>query len=167
KDYRQPERFEGLLPVLHRERGDTIYQMPQRTMSMAHVLHAGEALAPVPAGVPANAGVMRFVAAIEDPGQSVAQCEWQRSGKARIRTHLERGDEVIVQVAYVPGWKAKVGGASRQVLADGIGFVLIRPRCEGDCEIDLEWTGPRDVYFAALVSLVGLVIAGWLIARQV
>jgi hypothetical protein len=167
KDYRKPGRFEGLLPVLHRERGDTIYQIPQRTASLAHVLHAGEALAPVPSGVPGNADVTRYVNAIESPDRPDARCDWLRSGKARIRARLERGDEIIVQAAYVPGWKAKVGGAARPVLADGIGFVLIRPQCEGDCEINLEWSGPSDIYLSALISLAGLVLAGWLMARQV
>jgi hypothetical protein len=104
---------------------------------------------------------------IEAAGRPEAQCEWLRSGKARIRAHLDRGDEVVVQMSYAPGWKAKVGGAGRPVLADGIGFVLIQPQCQGDCEIDLRWTGPRDIYFAALVSLAGLAFAGWLIVRQV
>lgn len=44
KDYNQPERFESLLPKLHRERGDTIYRIPQRTSSLAHAIHRGEAV---------------------------------------------------------------------------------------------------------------------------
>jgi hypothetical protein len=160
-----------MLPVLHRELGDTIYLIPQRTASLAHVLHAGEAAPAAPSGVPGNGvpgnlEVTRYVEAIEDPGRAEAQCEWLSSGKARIRTRLASGDAVGVQVAYFRGWKALVRGEPRPVTADGIGFVLIRPECEGDCEIALQWTGPSDLYVAALVSLVALGLTGWLLARR-
>jgi hypothetical protein len=37
-----------------------------------------------------------------------------------------------------------------------MGFILIHPECEGDCEIDLRWTGPGDLWLAAFVSLAPL-----------
>jgi hypothetical protein len=163
KDYQKPERFEGVVPTLHRERGDVIYQIPQRSASLAHVLHAGEATAVQPTGLATEADLGRYVAAIEDPARPEALCDWRDPGQARIHAKLGRGDLVSVQVAYFSGWKAKVGGQSRKVQADGIGFILIQPDCEGDCEIDLNWTGPRDIYFAAFVSVVGLAITGLLL----
>jgi hypothetical protein len=165
KDYQKPERFEGVVRALHRERGDVIYQVPQRSASLAHVLHAGEATAVQPTGFATEADVVRYVAAIEDPARPEALCDWLDPGNARIRAKLVRGDLVSVQVAYFSGWKAKVDGQSRKVQADGVGFILIQPGCEGDCEIALQWTGPRDIYFAAFVSIVGLAITGLLLRR--
>lgn len=165
KDYQQPERFERVATVLHRERGDVIYQIPQRTVSLAHVLHAGEAAAVQPTGLATDADVVRYTAAIEDPARPEAQCDWRDSGNARIHAYLGRGEMVSVQVAYFKGWKAEVKGQARPVRADGIGFILIEPACEGDCEIDLHWTGPRDIYVAALVSIVGLALAAIMIVQ--
>ncbi|HJZ98021.1 MAG TPA: hypothetical protein VKE70_16035 [Candidatus Solibacter sp.] len=162
KDYVQPERFEGVVPALHREHGDVIYRIPQQTDSLAHVLHPGEATAVQPTGLATDADVVRYVAAIEDPMRPQAQCDWSDPAHARIRANLATGDMVSVQVAYFRGWKAMVRGASRPVQADGIGFMLIQPQCQGDCEIDLEWTGPSDLYVSAFVSIVGLAIVALL-----
>src|SRR5256886_2554961 len=83
KNFHQPERFDAVLPVLHRELGDTIYAIPQRTASLAHVLHADEAAPAAPSGVPGNLEIMRYVDAIEDPRRAEAQCWWLNSGKPR------------------------------------------------------------------------------------
>jgi hypothetical protein len=163
KDYLQPERFESVATALHREHGDVIYQIPQRSASLAHVLHAGEDTVVQPAGLASDADIVRYTAAIEDPARPEAQCGWTDSGNARIRARLEKGDLLSVQVAYVSGWRASVGGKSRTVRADGIGFVVIEPQCEGDCEIDLHWTGPGDYYVTALASIVGLALAAIMI----
>jgi len=165
KDFKEPERFDAAATALHRELGDTIYQIPQRNDSLAHVLHTGEAAPVQPAGVALDSDVVRYAAAIEDPGHPEAQCAWPDPGHARIRATLSRGDVVSVQMEYVHGWKASVGGQSRRVRADGIGFVLIEPECEGDCEIDLQWTGPWDYYVTAFVSLAGLALAAVLLWR--
>ena len=158
KDYLQPDRFEGVVPALHREHGDVIYQIPQRSESLAHVLHAGEATAVQPTGLATDVEVVRYVSAIEDPLRPEAKCDWSDPAHARIRANLAPGDVVSVQVAYFRGWKAKVRGESRPVQSDGIGFILVQPQCQGDCEIDLEWTGPSDLYVSAFVSIAGLAI---------
>jgi hypothetical protein len=165
KDYKEPERFQGVVPELHRERGDVIYQVPQRSASLAHVLHAGEATTLQPTGIATEADVIRYVAAIEDPGRPEAQCTWSDPGHAIIRANLSKNDVISVQVAYFSGWKANSGGRPRTIFADGIGFILIRPECDGDCKIDLHWTGPSDYYIAALVSLAGLAIVALLLRR--
>jgi hypothetical protein len=138
-----------------------IYQIPQRSASLTHVLHPGEATAVQPSGLATDADVVRYIAAIEDPARPEARCEWSDAGNARIQARLSRGDAISVQTAYVRGWKATVSGESRRVPADGIGF----NECEGDCEIDLRWTGPADIYLAALVSIIGLAITGLLLCR--
>jgi len=116
-----------------------------------------------PTGIATQADVDRYVAAIEDPVRAEAECSWTDPGHARIRARLGRGDEISVQTAYFSGWKAKVRGESRRVRADGIGFVVIEPECEGDCEIELAWTGRWDNWWSAAMSLVGLGVTVWLL----
>jgi hypothetical protein len=166
KDYQQPERFASVLPVLHQERGDTIYAIPQRTASLAHVIHAAEIIPPGPRGVPDSTAVVRYASAIEDPARPEAQCDWTTPGKARIHAQFLDGDAVSIQVASQAGWKAWIEGRRQAVTADGLGFVLIRPDCRGDCTIALEWTGPSDFYLSAVVSLLALGVAAWLIIRS-
>jgi hypothetical protein len=155
KDFLAPERFDGLLPVLHRERGDTIYAIPQRGESLAHIVRPEEVTPAGTAPGSADAAAARYVAAIEDPARPIAQCDWNGSS-AHIRMHLEPGDLVSVQAAYFDGWKAFVQGHPRAISADGLGFILVHPECQGDCAIDLRWTGPWDLWLSAFVSLAAL-----------
>jgi hypothetical protein len=157
KDVREPERFEGKLPVLHRERGDTIYAIPQRSRSLAHVIRPGEE--------PVRVDMLPYTTAIQDPARPIAHLEWLRGGSARIRAPLSRGDLVSVQVAYVKGWKASIAGVPQPVAPDGVGFMVIRPECQGDCEILLRWTHPWDFALAAGISLLSLAAAAVLFAR--
>lgn len=149
KDFQKPGRFD-VLSVLHREHGDTIYAVPQRTASLAHVIR--------PEDAPTALDRSRYVAAIESPARAEAVCQWRDASHARIRARLSPGDAISVQTAWFRGWKASNATVER----DGIGFLLLRPSCQGDCTIDLRWTGPWDYDFAAFVSLAGIAVAVWL-----
>jgi hypothetical protein len=166
KDFHVPERFDALLPVLHRERGDTIYAIPQRSASMAHVVRPGEAPAPRAAGLPDPAEIARYVAAIQDPSRAVAECNWVRSGTAVIRSHLSGAEAVSVQTAWFRGWKATLSGKEIPVTKDGFGFVLLHPECQGECEIRLTWSGPWDFWPSAFTSLVALGVVIWMIWKR-
>ena len=155
KGIRLPERFEGVLPVLHREHGDTIYAIPGRH-SLAHVLRPAD-LAPLRPGQQVQfADVKRYAAAITDDSLPGATFEWLQGGTARIRTNLRKDNMVSVQVAWFRGWKASVHQQSIPVSADGLGFLLLKPGCEGPCEITLSWTGRPDQPFAAGISILAL-----------
>jgi hypothetical protein len=167
KDFLAPERFDQALPALYREHGDTIYAIPQRSQSLAHSLRPEEV--PPSGTTPARAddAAARYVAAIEDPAaRPIANCDWTGSS-AKIRAHLGPGDLVSVQAAYFNGWKAFVNGVPKTVSADGIGLILVHPECQGDCVIDLRWTGPADFWPAAFVSFAALALCVWLFAHHV
>src|SRR5665811_574626 len=40
KPFVHPHKFDGVLPLLWRDRGDSIYEVPSRTLSLAHVIPA-------------------------------------------------------------------------------------------------------------------------------
>ncbi len=155
KDFRDLPRFDRNFPVLHTEHGDTIYQVRPPGATLAHVLHPGE-----PIGAKADfADVRRYVDAINSrPGASFT---WQHGGEARISAPLSAGDLISVQVAWFPGWKAWVNGAQKPVIRDGIGLIVIDPQCQGTCDITLRWTGPRDLPFAAAITILALLTALW------
>jgi hypothetical protein len=161
KDIRTPERFEGVLPLLHRENGDAIYAVLPPGASLAHVVRPGELVPRRPGGKFAYPDILRYAQAAGDTTRPPADFAWRSGGKARIRANLHPGDLVSVQIAWFPGWKAAIHGRAQPISADGMGFVTIQPECQGDCLIDLAWTGPSDLPMAAAVSLATLV---WLLA---
>ena len=163
RDIKAPERFAPLLPVLHREHGETIYGVPQRGTSLAHVLRPGENARIPDWHEAARAEVVKYVDAIEDDSRPAAAFEWSGPSTARIRATLRRDDLVSVQIAWFAGWKAAANGQARAVSADGLGLILIRPECEGNCEITLRWTGPRDLTACAWIAGVALLLTAALL----
>jgi hypothetical protein len=162
KDIQSPERFDAFLPVLHRQLGDTIYAVPQRSPSLAHVLRPGEA---IPATATPNE-VYNYSLVIEDATRPAADFQWLGDGVARIRAELTPTDLVSVQVAWFSGWKAWVGERRIPISADGLGLQVLHPGCQGACEITLRWTGRPDTVPAALVSLAALAFLGVLLVRN-
>ncbi len=165
KDIRVPERFERLLRPLHKQNGDTIYAVFDGPSSLAHVLRPGEPVPPVPPQRLNGSDVVRYAGIVSDASRPPAAFEWIRSSAARIRAQLRRDDVVSVQVPWFKGWKAFAGVSERPVSRDGLGFMLIEPRCEGACEITLRWTGRPDQPFAAGISIATLVLLAVLIYR--
>jgi hypothetical protein len=161
KEIKVPLRFDAFLPVLHREMGDTIYAVPQRSTSLAHVVHPGET-------VPSTATpyeVYAYSKAIEDPARPAADFQWFDDGVARIRVDLTPADLLSVQVPYFSGWKAESGGRGIPITADGLGLQVLHPSCSGACEITLRWTGRPDTVPSAVVSMAAVALLGVLIAR--
>ena len=164
KDIQQPERLEPLFPVLHRERGDTIYAIPQRTKSLAHVIRAEDVVpTPLPHLRASSPAVIRYAAALQDESRPLASFDWMSGGKARIAANLTAQDLISVQVAWFNGWRARANGRSIPITEDGIGFQVLHPACQGACEITLEWSGPPDRWPTAVLSLLALAGAAMLL----
>ena len=166
KDIRAPERFDGVLPLLHRENGDAIYSVLPLGTSLAHVLRPGELVPHGPPGKFAYADILKYARANVDAARPAAAFEWRGGARARIRANLGPGDLLSVQVAWFPGWKAAVHGQPKSVSADGMDFLVIQPQCQGDCEIDLTWTGRGDLPLAAMVSVATLALLAFLAFRR-
>lgn len=166
KDIRVPQRFEGALPLLHRENGDSIYSVLPRGASLAHVVRPAEL---VPVRTPPKfeyPDIQRYAQATMDGARAPASFEWTGASRARVRAKLQAGEVISVQIASFPGWKATVGGRPIPVSADGMGFVVLQPGHEGECEVDLAWSGRGDYLASAMVSLGALGIIVMMIWRR-
>jgi hypothetical protein len=166
KDIRAPERFDGMLPLLHRENGDSIYSVLPLGASLAHVVRPEELVPPHARGNFAYADIRKYALATSDAARPAAAFAWRGGGTARIRANLHPDDLLSVQVAWFPGWNAAVHGKPVAVTPDGMGFMVIQPHCQGECEIDLAWTGPRDLPLAAAVSLATLGLLAFMAFRR-
>jgi hypothetical protein len=162
KDIQAPQRFGAMLPVLHRGLGDTIYAVPQRSPSLAHVVRPGET-------VPASATpyqIYDYSLVIEDPARPSADFQWLGAGVARIRAQLTRADLISVQVPWFSGWEAWVENRRIPISVDGLGLQVLHPACEGLCEITMRWTGRPDRIPSAIVSLAALGFLAGLVWRN-
>ncbi len=161
KPYRNPRKFEGVLPVLWHAEDDTIYGIPQRSTSLAHVIPAAAAISRPPANGLDVDRLTEFVAALEDPGLPLADMRWLRSGQAHISAPVEPGEVVAVQVTYDQGWKAVANGRPAAIVRDGIGLMVLHPDCHGSCEIDLTFEGGLErklCWFASLLVTLGTLL---------
>jgi hypothetical protein len=140
KPFTKPRKFEGMLPVLWREDDTTIYRVPQRFASLAHVMRPDQLVQRAPIHGLDTDDVQRFVTAL-DLASTPAVMEWRGTNRARIRVLLKPGEIVSTQINYHPGWHATVNGGNRTVQADGIGLMVVNPNCLGDCEIILDYDG--------------------------
>ena len=166
KGIQAPERFDGALPLLHRENGDSIYSVLPLGTSLAHVVRPEELVPHRGPGLFVFSDIRKYARATGDAARPPATFEWRGGGSARVRANLHPDDLLSVQVAWFPGWNAAVHGKPVAVTPDGMGFMVIQPHCRGDCEIDLAWTGPRDLPLAAAVSLATLGLLAFMAFRR-
>jgi hypothetical protein len=129
-----------MLPVLWREDDTTIYRVPQRFTSLAHVMRADRLVRRRPIHGLDTDEVRSYVAALDSASQP-ALLEWRGSNQARIRAVLAPGEIVSTQINYHPGWHAIVKGRMAAVRSDGIGLMAVDPNCIGDCEVTLQYDG--------------------------
>lgn len=169
KPYVHPHKFDGVLPVAWREGDDTIYDVPVRSRSLAHVIPANAVVQRAPIHgldtLPAEA----YVAALEDPRYPVADFQWHGLSDAEVRADSAAGQVISVQVTYDRGWEAWSQGRRLAIRRDGLGQMIVVPPCPGPCEITLRYTGGWETALQRGMSLFAMLIAGlyaWLAHRS-
>jgi len=165
KPYAHPSKFEGLLPVLWRMDDVTMYRIPQRTPSLAHVVSAAAIVAHPPKQAADIAELESYVRALDDSSLPVAEMHWEGSNRVRVRTTAGQGQAISIQISYHPGWHARAGGHVIPLHADALGLMWLDPKCQGSCDVDLDYDGGwelrlcRYLSFAAIATLILLPLA--------
>jgi hypothetical protein len=167
KPFVNPRKFDGLLPVLWREGDDTVYGVPARSDSLAHAMGPDDLVGHIPVSGLDLAEVRRFVAALDSPSYPAAPWRWTSQHSAEIRAELSPGQVVSTQVTWRPGWNATVGGVARPVSKDGLGFLVVRPACQGPCTIEVSFDGGAEWRITCLLSLAVMLLALGLAVREV
>jgi hypothetical protein len=153
------DKFHGVLPELWRNGGDAIYGVPQRSISLAHVILPGDVASRPPINVEDVEPVRKLDLALADASLPDAEFAWRGQGAARIFGILKPQHLVFVQESYHPGWIAMVNGQPRPIRRDGLGFMVIEPHCEGPCEIELSFDGGAEMHLAKIARLLGIAAA--------
>jgi hypothetical protein len=159
KPFAHPTKFEGLLPVLWQEDDVTIYRVPQRTPSLAHVIREDAIVREIPRSATDVAPFERYVASLDDTAMPEARFQWMGRNRIEVETTAATGQVVSIQVSYHPGWHATVNGQRRRIERDGLGLMWIRPEGTGPCRIALEYGGGWQLgmcRFIGAAALLGL-----------
>jgi hypothetical protein len=167
KPFRNPKKFDGLLPELWREGDDVIYRIPRRSNSLAHVVRPSDLPPRHPEGGLDMDPVRHYVAALDDPALPAASMTWQSHDRALIQAQMQTGQVVSVQATYHPGWHASVNGAPRPVKPDNLGQVVIEPDCQGQCTIEYLFSPGLDLQICRLLSGICLGFGLIWVARDI
>jgi hypothetical protein len=156
-----PTKFDGLLPVLWSEDGVTIYRVPQRSTSLAHVIPPAAIARHDARDVLSYDELEKYVAALDDPTLAPAEIQWESFHQFHVRTTARLDQVVSVQTSYHPGWHASVNGREAAITRDGLRFLVIHPKCDGPCEIEMTYDGGWEYKLCRLLSaltILGLIL---------
>ena len=159
-----PRKFDGILPLLWRSQAGSIYEVPARSSSLAHVIPASAIVTRTPVHGLDIAPVEAYVAALEDPALPPAPFRWKNLSEAEIDATVSPGQVIAVQVTYERGWEAWANGKPQRVFGDAIGQMVIEPDCLGPCRISLRYTGGWEHRATRAMSLAAMLVAavlGW------
>lgn len=164
--YRYPAKLHEL-PELWRDGAEAIYEVPRGRKSLAHALRPSDLLKQAPPAYDARP-LEPFLAALEDRSLPEAEFRWRGAGAASISANLRPEHLLYAQIAWDEGWRASVNGASRRTWPDALGQMVVEPRCDGPCTVEVLWDGGAEMRVARVVSPVALV-AGmvWILLGEI
>lgn len=166
KPFVNPQKFEGVLPVLWRQSGDTIYAVPSRNESLAHVVPASSLVRDMPVHGLDVGEIEAYVHELEDPAMPDAALVWPNRHTVEIQAEIRHGQALSVQETYTPGWRASVNGREQPVLRDGLGLMALEPGCDGPCYVTLTYDGGAERRLTSGLSLLALLsLAAYLAIR--
>jgi hypothetical protein len=162
KPFANPRKFDGILPVLWREGGDTVYGVPARSDSLAHVMAAGDLVRDPPVNGLDTAELEKYVAALENPAYPEATWRWTSRHSAVVDADVAPGQEISTQVTYAPGWRA----TGAQAFPDGLGLMALKPAGNGPCEIMLTYDGGAEWRVTCCLSGAAMFAAACLVVLR-
>ncbi len=165
KPFVHPRKFDGVLPVIWHEDGDTIYAVPQRSDSLSHVIPEQDVVWRHPRHGLDVGPMLPYVKALDDPALPLTREETPDFNHIRVDTQIPPHCVLVFQMNYHPGWRASIGGVRQQTFADGIGLLVVRPTCQGQCTIDMEFAGSTEYHVTetcAVIAVLGVFV--WLLA---
>jgi hypothetical protein len=152
KPYAHPESFARILEPLWSEHDTTIYRVPARSASYAHVVPASTLVR----RKPDQQQLARYVGALNDPAMPLASWHWLGHSAADIHAVARSGEAVSFQITYAPGWRATINGAPVALPSDGLGLSYLEPPHPGPSHIELRFVGSWEEWFCRVASYIVL-----------
>jgi hypothetical protein len=154
-DYVHPDRLHTLRE-LWRDGPEVIYAVPRLNRSLAHAVRPSD----LPQEAPPNyypKPLEPYLAALDDPSLPQAIFRWAGGSAASIAADLRPEHLLSIQVAWDEGWKARVNGEPRPIWGDKLGQIVVEPRCNGTCTVELLYDGGRQMRLARILSMAAFV----------
>jgi hypothetical protein len=153
KGFKHPDKFEGLLPVLWRSDGVTLYRVPVERPSLAHVIPSS-AVVRSPPRDPADIAPMKpYLDAIDDPALPAAPMTWEGRNRIHVHTTISPGQALSLQISFHRGWHATANGRRVLVQRDALHLTWLEPVCDGPCDVQLDYDGGREIRLSRYLSV--------------
>jgi hypothetical protein len=164
--YAHPDKLHAL-PVLWRDQTEVIYAVPRGTASLAHAVRASDLVMETPISYELKTA-RTYLAALEDPSLPPADFRWTGTGAAHITGNFGPEHLLSVQVTFDEGWHASVNGSPRRIWSDKLGQIVVEPRCDGACSVDLVYDGGAEMRLARVASVAALAGGGlWILLGSI
>jgi len=153
--YAHPDKLHAL-PVLWRDDTEVIYAVPRGSSSLAHAVRAADLPAAHPVAYISDS-IRGYLAALDDPALPPADFRWTGTDAARVSANLRPEHLLSVQMTFDKGWHASVDGVPRRIWGDNLGQIVVEPRCNGACVVDLVYGGAelRLIWTVSVLALIG------------
>jgi hypothetical protein len=165
-DYRHPGKFD-YLELAWQDGDDRIFWVPKRQPGLAHVIRREHLIVRAPENGIDVDPLRPYVAGLEDESLPLLEFGQPNPDEMVARGKLGRDDLISFQMNYHRGWKAWVNGEPAEVLRDGMNYLYVEPKCNGACEVRVEFSGGTEGWLtrgATLLSL--LVLTGMMLPRR-
>ena len=164
-----PAKFTGLIPqIWHDDIDDAIYEIPGPPGSLAHWIAPSEAVTQMPVNGVEIAPMLPYVAAVSDPTRLQAKLSWLSTERATIQGTPKPGDLLSLQIPFHFGWRAESNsGTPIPIGQDALGFLLLRPNCQGPCTVTLVFDGGQESkVLRAIAAIAWLTVIALLIHNR-
>jgi hypothetical protein len=158
ENWRDPDKYRGVLPELWRNGGDVIYDVPSRSDSLVHVVPASAVMWRAPVNMVDLLDARKLDAALADPALPAIPVQPVNDSAFRVSGTLRPEQDFMMQMSYHPGWHATVNSAPAAIRADGVGFMIVEPRCDGPCSVEMSYDGGLEMHIANYVRLAALIL---------
>jgi hypothetical protein len=166
KPFVNPGKFKGALRELWRDGDDAIYEVPQRSTSLAHVINPSDVIRREPVNGLDTGPLEPYVRAIESHDYPEANFAWINEHQAQVTATFREAQLLSVQIAYHIGWHARINGRDRPTTRDALGMLVIDPDCVGECTVDLSFETTRELQWVHAAQIAVVLISAVFVLRR-
>ncbi|MBI4460530.1 MAG: hypothetical protein HY648_10795 [Acidobacteria bacterium] len=170
--FRDPKKFDGILPEAWREGESVIYRVPQRRNSLAHVIARSAVVSREPLDGLDIEPLRPLLAALDDLASPPATLRWLSPNEAEVTVQIAPGQVIFIQQTYDPGWHAIEKGRDLKIVPDALGLTIMDPGAVpergGELRFRLVYSGGLEdrLARAARVFAVVLLILWTMLAKR-
>ena len=165
-DYKvKREKFDSVLTFHSEKNGDLYFQVPLTDASLAKAIPQTLGKVKTPINAIDSEPLFEYVKLMEThPGAlTIKQID---NGSYSVKGTTNSGEEILVQIAYAPGWKAKdTKGKTLKVLKDPLSFIIIEPFEAGKQDIVLSYNAPWSVRFGYFLTFGSIVFLLYILVK--